>query len=91
MSEKSVKRPIRVTDSEVVAGYMVYNELCDRGDYSDTADEIIKKMYKKPMRVIWRAMSRAHNRGFIEFGVSLRTGWPTKKGIAMFIDEKGAL
>ena len=31
-------------------------------------------------KVCYRAMERAANRGFIDYGMSLRTGWLTDKG-----------
>lgn len=37
-----------------------------------------------PQMVVYRAMERAADRGLIEYGVSLRTGWITDKGIALF-------
>lgn len=37
-----------------------------------------------PEKVAYSAMERAADRGLIEYGVSLRTGWPTEKGIALF-------
>lgn len=32
------------------------------------------------LKVCYRAMERAHGRGYIEYGVSLRSGWLTDKG-----------
>lgn len=37
-----------------------------------------------PEKVAYSAMERACDRGLIEYGVSLRTGWITDKGIALF-------
>lgn len=34
-------------------------------------------------KVCYRAMERACDRDFVEFGVSLRTGWLTEKGIKL--------
>jgi hypothetical protein len=34
----------------------------------------------QPMKVCYRTMERACDRGFIAYGVSLRTGWLTEKG-----------
>jgi hypothetical protein len=76
-------RSIRISDEMIVLGYLEYNARCRAGDYNKTADDVLKELTKKPMRVIWRAMHRACNRQFIEFGVSLRTGWPTREGLAL--------
>jgi hypothetical protein len=37
----------------------------------------------QPMKVCCRAMERAADRGLVEYGVSLRTGWLTDKGQAL--------
>jgi hypothetical protein len=34
-------------------------------------------------KVCFKAMERAADRGFIEYGVSLRTGWVTDKGLKL--------
>ena len=65
----------------VVLGYLEYVRRRETGDYAKCADDILKEMTKRPMRVIWRAMNRAYHRGFIECGVSIRTGWATQEGI----------
>lgn len=83
MSKKSVNRPIRISDEMIVLCYAEYNNRHAIGLWSKTADEVIKELTKKPMRVIWRAMTRACNRGYIEYGVSMRTGWPTPAGLAL--------
>lgn len=76
-------RSIRISDEMIVLGYLEYNARLKAGMRGKFADEVIKELTKKPMRVIWRAMSRACNRQFIEFGTSLRTGWPTREGLAL--------
>ena len=42
--------------------------------------EILQKMTGQPAKVCYSAMERAAGRGYIEYGVSLRTGWLTGKG-----------
>ena len=37
----------------------------------------------QPEKVCYRAMERADRHGLIEYGVSLRTGWLTEKGLAL--------
>jgi len=37
----------------------------------------------QPEKVCFRAMERADRRGFLEYGVSLRTAWLTEKGKAL--------
>lgn len=42
--------------------------------------DILAKQTKQPDKVCYRAMERTHERGYIEYGVSLRTAWLTDKG-----------
>ena len=42
--------------------------------------EILQEMTGECEKVCYRAMERAYDRGFIECGVSLRTGWITDEG-----------
>jgi len=42
--------------------------------------EILERATGQPEKVCYRAMERAESRGYIEYGVSLRTGWLTEKG-----------
>jgi len=34
-----------------------------------------------PWKVCWRAMERADDRGYIDWGCSMRFAWPTDEGI----------
>lgn len=36
-------------------------------------------------RVVYAAMARDEKRGYIDSGVSTRTGWPTAKGLAYLL------
>jgi hypothetical protein len=40
-----------------------------------------------PFKVCYRAMERAERRGLIDYGVSLRTGWLTDKGIVLLLSH----
>lgn len=42
--------------------------------------EILERITNQPEKVCCRAMERARRRGFIDYGVSLRSGWLTEKG-----------
>jgi hypothetical protein len=44
---------------------------------------ILQRMTGQPEKVCYRAIERAAARDYIEFGVSLRTGWLTDKGKAL--------
>ena len=41
----------------------------------------------EPEKVCFRAMERAFNHGLIEYGVSLRSGWLTEKGLQLLKDN----
>lgn len=43
-------------------------------------DSYLMEWTGQVQKVCYRAMERAHNRGFIDYGVSLRSGWVTEKG-----------
>lgn len=42
--------------------------------------ETLHKWTGEPIKVCYRAIERAYDRGYIEYGVSLRSGWLTDKG-----------
>ena len=44
---------------------------------------ILQRVTGQCLKVCWRAMERAEDRGFIECGTSLRTCWLTDKGKAL--------
>lgn len=45
--------------------------------------DILHAQTGEPIKVCFRAMERAAERGLIEYGVSLRTGWLTAEGQAV--------
>lgn len=50
--------------------------------------DLLMKMTGQPEKVCYRAMERAEERGLIEYGVSLRSGWLTEKGKELLREEK---
>lgn len=73
-----------ISDRMVVKAYIRYKEIREEDGYSDQFPyDILVEWTGEPWKVCWRAMERAVDRGYIEYGVSLRTGWPTKKGLAL--------
>ena len=71
-----------ITDNQVCEAY--YKAEQERGaDWENEYDfpyEILAKETGQPEKVCYKTMERACDRGLIEFGVSLRTGWLTDKG-----------
>lgn len=49
--------------------------------------EILMEETGQPEKVCYNAMIRACGRGYIEYGVSLRTGWLTLKGKQLIAPE----
>jgi hypothetical protein len=49
--------------------------------------EILARVTGQPLKVCERAFERAEGRGLIDCGVSLRTAWPTPKGLALLEPE----
>lgn len=50
--------------------------------------EIIAKKTGCAEKVAFRAMERADGRGYLEYGVSLRTAWLTEKGLELTAPTK---
>jgi hypothetical protein len=44
-------------------------------------------MTGQPLKVCYRAMERAHKRGYVEYGVSLRTAWLLPKGLELLQEQ----
>ena len=66
-----------VTDLQVIFAYT------RRQDGVDVVDSL-QAMTGESRKVCLRAMERACDRGLIEYGVSLRTGWVTEEGKKLF-------
>jgi len=45
--------------------------------------EILQEVTGQPEKVCYKAMERADDRGLIDYGVSLRTGWITEEGMKL--------
>lgn len=60
-----------------------------RQEVGGFVDAILCEQTGECLKVCHRAMERAQDRGLIECGVSLRTCWPTVKGLALIqLQEK---
>lgn len=65
-----------ITDAQVCSAYQMASTS------ERTAEIVLREMTGAPTKVCLSAMVRANDRGLIEFGVSLRTGWLTDAGRA---------
>jgi len=68
-----------ITDEQVV---LAFKESHSRR-WSEYPYEILMRSTGAPFKVVWRAMERAEKRDLVEYGVSLRCGWPTEKGLEL--------
>ena len=68
-----------ITDIMVMGAYLKYNEI----DKIKWPYEILNELTGEPEKVCYRAMERAEDRGYLDCGVSLRSGWITEKGIEL--------
>ena len=75
-----------ITDLQVCAAYAEYNSSPRREVWPY---DILHKITGQPEKVCYCAMQRAEARGFVEYGVSLRTGWLTPKGKSLLESNSG--
>lgn len=50
--------------------------------------EILVSEFNAPEKVVYAAMEREYNKGFIEYGTTLRTSWVTSEGYEFLKNEK---
>lgn len=85
-----------ISDAQVVYASSIYNARCWgssiemqlRGDPRPFVNEILQQLTGEPIKVCDVAMRRAWTRGFIDWGVSMRTAFPTEEGLAMLERER---
>lgn len=68
-----------ISDVEVVQACVYYQS----GAFDKTALGLLEEATRQPTKVCNAAMERAALRGLIDCGVSLRTAWPTDKGLKL--------
>lgn len=72
-----------ITDKQVLEAYVQYSK-----DNSKWPYEILMERTGEPEKVCFNAMLRAVKRGYIDYGVSVRSGWLTPKGIEYLKESK---
>jgi hypothetical protein len=50
-------------------------------------EQLLSEVMKQHVKVCYRAMERACDRGYIEYGVSLRSGWITEEGMKLLAEK----
>lgn len=73
-----------ISDLQVVLAYYEAKQSPDPGVFPY---HILMQRTGQPEKVCYRAMERADRRGLIDYGVSLRCGWPTQKGKELVVAE----
>lgn len=73
-----------ITDLQVCLAYQQTREY-NRGRVTDLIwpEDLLVKWTGQQVKVCYRAMERAADRGYIDCGVSLRAGWLTETGKAL--------
>lgn len=75
-----------ISDVEVCKAYKEYKRLVDTipvlsfAVFPPFPYEVLAKKFDCDEKVAYRACERAEDRGLIEYGTSLRSGWLTNKG-----------
>lgn len=67
-----------IPTEEVMKAYQEY-----RANHAQFPTEILMKKYNCPEKLVYSAIKRDYDNGLIEYGVSLRTGWLTEKGLRL--------
>lgn len=70
-----------ISDKQVCKAYSE-SKKCNKFPY-----ELLTEWTGQPEKVCISAMERAYDRGYIEYGVSLRSGWLSEKGLALLKDK----
>ena len=83
-----------ISDLQVVQAYAAMQEQMascrDTEGKFEYPDEILERITGEHPRVCESAMSRAYRRDLVDFGMWLRGGWLTEKGLALLASNKGA-
>jgi len=70
-----------ITDKQVCEAYVQSKEPPRKWPY-----QILAEMTGQVEKVCFLAMERAEHRGYIDCGVSLRSGWLTAKGLELLLE-----
>lgn len=74
-----------ITDKQVCEAYAEMQRQRKSSNYQayEYPYVILQRVTGQCEKVCYRAMERSCDRGLVEFGVSLRTGWLTEEGEAL--------
>lgn len=51
-------------------------------------ENLLHEWTGEPTKVCWSAMKRAFDRELIDYGISIRRGWATVKGLKLLAEEE---
>ncbi len=76
-----------ITDLQVVQAYAERVRQRAAGEIVEHADTILARVTSEPLKVCYRAMERAERRGLVDYGMWLRGGWLTDKGMELLAPD----
>lgn len=76
-----------ISDREVVQAAQAFTK--DNREPCVFVNERLHNETGEPLKVCQSAMSRASNRGYIDYGVSIRSAWPTEEGLQLINQNRG--
>ena len=74
-----------ISDLQVIKAYLKFWDNIKIQPFPYIA---LMKQTGQCMKVCYRACERAERNGYIDYGVSLRTGWVTEKGIKLIHESE---
>jgi hypothetical protein len=74
-----------ISDAQVVEAHIAYRDFYRKNPELPTKwpYDFLAEWTGEPFKVCYAAMERASDRDFIDYGISLRTAWPTPKGLEL--------
>ena len=73
-----------ISDKQACEAHAGYKREIEKGNYNtESPQEILSRQTGQCEKVCFRVSERAYYRGFLDYGVSLRSAWLTEKGEAL--------
>jgi hypothetical protein len=83
---KATKRG-HIPDLDVCLAYAALMMAREKGFHCEWPYELLATRYDCHQKVAYRACERAHRRGYLDYGVSLRSGWLSEKGKELILTQ----
>jgi len=75
----------RISDEMVCQAYALKNEVRDATGVHTNPYDILHEWTGEDVEICYQCMERADRNGYIDYGVSLRTGWLTEEGKKLIV------